>query len=180
MLTLKLTLQTPCSRHSNGVAYRQNGATWHNHLLTMGKIGIIMRHTMMKRTILVAILGLLAACGGEKDAETTRGAEQNGPIVSFETRDAGARRAVAEVPKDFSFLRYAVDETGTTPAFCLTFSAPLNPATDYSPYVTIEGEIALQVEGSRLCLPYPGILSPRHLHQLCGKMNMMQIQSLNE
>jgi len=52
----------------------------------------------------------------------------------------------------FEYLRFGVNPQATTPELCLTFSAPLDPNTDYSAYAAVDEPVAYQVSGSRLCL----------------------------
>ena len=110
---------------------------------TRGKIGVF---------CLIGMMALLAACGGGEDTPTTPDAETNAAPEVIGSRPADAPRRAAEVPDRFEFLRYAVNTESTTPELCLTFSKPLSPETDYSSYLAIEADIAVRVEGARLCL----------------------------
>ncbi len=92
------------------------------------------------------VLGLgLAACSPSQP-------EDSGPELS--ARPADAPRAAAEVPSQFSFLRYNVSVDGDTPELCLGFTHPLDPAVDYASYVTVTPQrpIALSVSGQTLCV----------------------------
>ena len=73
---------------------------------------------------------------------------------SLETRPADAARAGVEAPSDFAFLRYQIDVEGDAPGLCLVFTQPLDPQTDYEPYVALEPArpVALAVSGQSLCL----------------------------
>jgi uncharacterized protein YfaS (alpha-2-macroglobulin family) len=74
--------------------------------------------------------------------------------VAVAQRAASAPRAVPETSGRFEYLRYAVDTSDVTPRACLTFSAPLDPARDYSAYVALDpaGPAALSVSGQTLCV----------------------------
>lgn len=96
----------------------------------------------------MAALGL-AACGQQADTEP---AVNDRGGVALESRPADAPRAEPEVSDQFDYLRYAINAEAATPQLCLTFSGPLDPSADYSPYVQIDEPVSLQVEGSRLCV----------------------------
>lgn len=74
--------------------------------------------------------------------------------IIFEARAATAPRAAPEETSRFEYLRYAIDTEGEAPQACLSFSEPLDPAVDYSPYVALEpaAPIALAVDGQSLCI----------------------------
>lgn len=84
--------------------------------------------------------------------------EQTGPDqpaasgALLQSRDADAPRAARGEAQDFDYLRYAVNTDSATPQLCLTFSAALDPQTDYSAYVDVNESVALAVEGSQLCI----------------------------
>ncbi|MDR2213695.1 MAG: alpha-2-macroglobulin family protein, partial [Pseudomonadales bacterium] len=77
---------------------------------------------------------------------------QTGPAL--EARAADAPRAAAQAPGEFAFVRYHMDVSGTRPRACLSFSSTLDPARDYTPYLSVEPatQIALSVEGADLCI----------------------------
>lgn len=83
-----------------------------------------------------------------REDEVTVGGELLSP------RAADAPRAEPEAPNAFEYVRYNVDSTGEAPAICLAFTAPLDPETDYAPYIAVTPEtpIAVSAEGSRLCV----------------------------
>lgn len=89
--------------------------------------------------------GLVACSGGSEDAVT-------GP--QMETRAADAPRAQASPASQFGFVRYTVEVDGDAPALCLGFTHPLDPATDYTPYVAVDPQrpVALSVSGQSLCV----------------------------
>lgn len=96
----------------------------------------------------VAAFGL-AACGQQSGPDAPA---ENRTGVALETRPADAPRAEPEVSDAFEYLRYAINAEAATPELCLTFSGPLDPSVDYSPYVQIDEPVSLQAEGSRLCV----------------------------
>ncbi|XBQ17559.1 MAG: alpha-2-macroglobulin [Oceanicaulis sp.] len=89
----------------------------------------------------------LGACGEgpAPEAETREG-------PALQSRPADAPRAAPEADQDFAYLRYAINEDSTAPELCLTFSAALDPDTDYSAYVAVDEPVSLGVQGSRLCV----------------------------
>lgn len=88
-----------------------------------------------------------AATGGRLTAA-------RGDGVELEARAASAPRAKAQTSKDFEYVRYSVDTSQASPKACLSFSAALDPKTDYSAYVTLEpaAPTAISVSGQTLCL----------------------------
>ena len=65
------------------------------------------------------------------------------------------RQAAADAnEEDFGFLRYRTDTSGAAPLACLSFSAPLDPETDYSPFVTVRPRTSLSfsANGQDLCI----------------------------
>ena len=106
---------------------------------------------------------LLAACGGGDSpppAQDTQ-VEQGDPVersrreqVAAERRERLRQRAAAENEADFSYFRYRIDVGGDTPTACFVFSKPLDPDTDYDPYVEFRPAFkpALSVEGRELCV----------------------------
>lgn len=107
-----------------------------------------MSHFLKAAMALALSLGLLA-CG---DRDTTRPEGETGASEITGRRDANAPRASDEEDGPFAFMRYAVDTDKARPTLCLTFSEALDPATDYSAYLDIRANVALSVEGSRLCI----------------------------
>ena len=96
----------------------------------------------------------LAGCGGPAgsgDATVVQGKDQ-GPRL--ETRQAGSKRAGPVSPREFEFVRYAIDVSQDLPRACLSFSTTLDPQKDYRPYVAVspQTQIALSVEGANLCV----------------------------
>lgn len=94
-----------------------------------------------------ALALILTACGDSPapESEPSEGALLIG-------RAENAPRAGAPEPEGFEYLRYAVNTQSATPQLCLTFSAALDPETDYSAYVDVNEPVALSVDGSRLCI----------------------------
>ena len=90
---------------------------------------------------------VLAACGDDPapDQPASEGA-------LLQSRAEDAPRADAPDAEGFDYLRYAVNTESATPQLCLTFSAALDPETDYSAYVDVNEPVALSVDGSRLCI----------------------------
>lgn len=88
----------------------------------------------------------LAACGGGEERSDETGSDL------LQSRSADAPRAQAEQTTDFEYLRYSAEVTGRQPRLCLAFSGALDPETDYSAYVSVDEPVALNVEGSRLCI----------------------------
>ena len=103
---------------------------WHRHILALGlALGVI-------------------ACSGPSD-ET---APAEGPRL--ERRAADAPRAEPDAPGAFAFLRYAINVEGDSPEVCLGFTHPLDPDTDYEPYVAVTPQrpVALSASGRSLCV----------------------------
>jgi uncharacterized protein YfaS (alpha-2-macroglobulin family) len=96
-----------------------------------------------------------AAAGA--DAGATEVASAPAPRVegvALAARAESAPRPAAEPAQRFEYLRYNIDVSETSPRACLTFSAPLDPAKDYSPYVVLDpaAPTALSVSGQTLCI----------------------------
>lgn len=93
-----------------------------------------------------------AVATGAPAARETRQRPAQG--VEVAARPADAPRAAPASTNRFSYLRYNIDVSETSPRACLTFSAPLNPAVDYSAYVALEpaAPIALSTSGQTLCI----------------------------
>jgi alpha-2-macroglobulin len=109
------------------------------------------------RRLALGVAGALAAaalssCGRSgDDAAATRG-DPDGPRL--ELRQPGSKRAGQADPRDFAFVRYAIDVSQDLPRACLTFSSTLDPQRDYSPYVDVSPatQISLSVEDANLCV----------------------------
>ncbi len=100
----------------------------------------------MRTTAPLALLlatTLLTAC-------TDPPAEAPSPAVSDITPVAPPGTTAGDAP--LQYLRHAAELSAERPLQCLTFSAPLDPAVDYSAYVALDAPVALAVEGERLCL----------------------------
>ncbi|WP_270373846.1 alpha-2-macroglobulin family protein [Marinicauda sp. Alg238-R41] len=114
----------------------------------------------MLRSIHLALWALaaglvLASCGSGDDADTGNGngsgrQANNGDLL--QPRDEDAPRAGAEEATEFEYLRYSAELSGQQPRLCLAFSGALDPEVDYSAYVSVDEPVALNVEGSRLCI----------------------------
>ncbi len=87
----------------------------------------------------------LAACDAGPDEPRQRG-------VAMDARAPDAPRAAPETSDRFEYLRYATEMEGDDPRLCLAFSGPLDPRADYSAYVDIPEQVALAVDGQRLCI----------------------------
>ena len=63
-------------------------------------------------------------------------------------------RAEPDAPGAFAFLRYAINVEGDSPEVCLGFTHPLDPDTDYEPYVAVtpQRSVALSASGRSLCV----------------------------
>jgi hypothetical protein len=74
--------------------------------------------------------------------------------VTVAPRAASAPRAAPEPVGRFEYIRYAIDTSDVTPRACLSFTAPLDPSVDYSPYVALDppAPTALSVSGQTLCI----------------------------
>tara|TARA_B100000678_G_scaffold290879_1_gene305200 strand:- start:16119 stop:21074 length:4956 start_codon:yes stop_codon:yes gene_type:complete len=72
----------------------------------------------------------------------------------IEERERARQAAAAENEQDFGFLRYRTDTSGAAPLACLSFSAPLNPETDYSPYIEVSPKksLSFSANGEDLCI----------------------------
>lgn len=104
----------------------------------------------MRRTcpplLLLLAAALLGAC---TDHPADRPAATSADSPPGDTA-ASARADAPDAP--LQYLRYAAELSAERPLQCLTFSAPLDPTIDYSAYVAIDAQVALAVEGERLCL----------------------------
>jgi len=90
---------------------------------------------------------LLAACGEDPAPEAP-----NSTGALLQSRAEDAPRAGSGEPEGFEYLRYEVNTESATPQLCLTFSGALDPETDYSAYVDVNEPVALDVDGSQLCI----------------------------
>ncbi|MEL6663968.1 MAG: MG2 domain-containing protein, partial [Pseudomonadota bacterium] len=119
----------------------------------------------LKTVIAAGAVSLLTACGGGGQTDgpgDTAGVESEGEIVERSRRDQNAanrrererQRIAAENEADFTYFRYRIDTGGDTPVACFVFSSPLDPGTDFSPFVDFRPafQAALSVEGSDLCV----------------------------
>ena len=99
------------------------------------------------KTALVCLTAILAACGAPSTDTDTAGLE-------LENRSENAPRAIPETSDTFEYIRYRIDVAGTTPSVCLVFSRPLDPQTDYGPYLRIDPSmpISTDVSGQSLCI----------------------------
>jgi hypothetical protein len=99
------------------------------------------------------ILALILAAGVIACTDQSTGPQgPSGP--DLEARPADAPRAAPDTPGEFVFVRYTVDVDGDAPRLCLVFTAPLDPAADYTPYIAVEPDrpVALSVAGQTLCV----------------------------
>lgn len=112
---------------------------------------------------LAFVLGMAACGGGENDGPTEdAGVLRDGEVVPRNRSEqrAAVRRerqrqaAIAEAEADFTYFRYRMDVSEAQPKACFVFSDPLDPETDYSPYVEFRPAFrpALSVEGRELCV----------------------------
>lgn len=93
----------------------------------------------------LAGIGLLTGCDRQGDAPSGEGPR-------LEARSADAPRPEPVISDRFEYLRYAAEVQGDAPRLCLVFSGALDPDVDYSAYVEIDEPVALNVDGSRLCI----------------------------
>lgn len=111
----------------------------------------------------VALMFGLTACGGG-DRETPvqeTSVLQEGELVprdrgearAAQSRERRRQRAAEEVEADFTYFRYRMDLSDVQPKACFVFSHPLDPETDFTPYVEFRPAFraALSVEGRELC-----------------------------
>ncbi len=117
---------------------------------------------------MVAALIAAAACDRGAERTSDAGPTPDGPKLS--ARPADAPRAEPESPREFAYVRYHVEVDGAAPAACLTFTAPLDPSVDYSPYVRLSPSTptALDVDGRALCVGGLTFGEPRELTVLEG------------
>lgn len=99
-----------------------------------------------------ALLATLALAGCENGSNT--GTAPDGGGVELTARDAEAARAAPEVSDRFEYVRYRIDVTAAAPSVCLVFSQPLDPDTDYDPYVRVTPDmpVSMSVSGQSLCI----------------------------
>lgn len=120
-------------------------------------------HKWTKGFAIAVLLGLTACGGGEseKPVEET-GVLRDGEIVQRDRREARAAQnrerqreaAIAEAEADFTYFRYRIDVAEAQPKACFVFSDPLDPETDFTPYVEFRPAFrpAFSVEGRELCV----------------------------
>ncbi|MFN4225403.1 MAG: alpha-2-macroglobulin family protein [Hyphomonas sp.] len=109
-----------------------------------------------------AAILVLSACGG---SQTTRepGEDSDAQVlverspsdqVAARKREEARQRAREAANQEFSYFRYRIDTSTEQPLACFVFSAPLDPKTDYSPYVEFRPAFraALTVQGRELCV----------------------------
>jgi uncharacterized protein YfaS (alpha-2-macroglobulin family) len=88
------------------------------------------------------VLVLLTGCG--------KPAEVEGSDTPPSSQAGTAGQGTSE--HRLEYLRYATELGAAQPLLCLVFSAPLDPHTDYSAYLAIDTQVALAVDGQRLCI----------------------------
>lgn len=120
-------------------------------------------HQWTKGIATALVLGLAACGGGNSDKPDDDSAIlRDGELVprdratrrAAERRDEARQKAIEDAEADFSYFRYRIDVSETQPKACFVFSKPLDPETDYSPYVEFRPAFraALSVEGRELCV----------------------------
>lgn len=112
--------------------------------------------------IIAGLAGLLAACGGGDETDPVIPEQAGGQVVersradqvAAERRERERQKLAAQEEGEFVYFRYAPDTSGNQPRACLVFSQPLDPETDYSPYIEMRPAVrpAYSVEGRELCL----------------------------
>ncbi|MAK61461.1 MAG: alpha-2-macroglobulin [Ponticaulis sp.] len=124
---------------------------------------------------IVAILAIGLITKSVTDSSTRTQQVQSQPLLDTnetstvpaqgETRDAATQRRIDERERlrqaaadkndsEFGYLRYRTDTSGAAPLACLSFSSPLDPETDYSPYVEVSPRKSLgfSANGEDLCV----------------------------
>lgn len=121
------------------------------------------KRQLAKGLIFALILGI-AACGGSEQAPVADDPNilQEGEVVPRDRRDIRAaenrerrrQEAVEDAESRFSYFRYRIDVSEAEPKACFVFSQPLDPETDYSPFVEFRPAFrpALSVDGRELCV----------------------------
>jgi len=117
------------------------------------------------RGLVIGALGMgIAACGGGETPAPPQASEisDEGAVVERSRRDEVAARqrekrrqaVAAETAEEFTYFRYRIDTSGSDPKACFVFSAPLDPETDYTPFVDLRPAEppVLSVTGRELCL----------------------------
>ncbi len=109
-----------------------------------------------------AAILVLAACGGSQTARDP-GEDSDAQVlverspadtVAARKREEARQRAREAAETEFAYFRYRIDTATEQPLACFIFSAPLDPKTDYSPYLEFRPSFraALTVEGRELCV----------------------------
>jgi len=120
-------------------------------------------HKWAKGFALALILGVTACGGGDKEQSVEEtGVLREGEIVPRDRREARAaesrerrrQAAVEDAGANFTYFRYRIDLSEDQPKACFVFSDPLDPETDFTPYVEFRPAFrpALSVEGRELCV----------------------------
>lgn len=121
----------------------------------------VRRFGHMRAAALGILFGALAACNPSQSAKPATEGEENVMVarspadqVAARKREEARRRAREAEEKDFSYFRYRIDTASEQPLACFVFSAPLDPTTDYSPFIDFRPAFrpALSVEGRELCV----------------------------
>ncbi|MEL6257964.1 MAG: MG2 domain-containing protein, partial [Pseudomonadota bacterium] len=117
-----------------------------------------------RRAIAALALAGLAACGGGggDDQNASGLTDDDGQIVqraasdirAAEQREKLRQQAADQNEVDFSYFRYRIDLSDTTPKACFVFSSALDPELDYSPFIEFRPNFrpALSIEGRELCV----------------------------
>lgn len=103
----------------------------------------------------VAMAAFVAACSPTENAPNETVSTTAGTVgPALEPRSPDAARVEPEQITAFEYLRYRIEVDGDTPRLCLGFTGALDPAADYSAYLTIDPEIplALSASGRSLCV----------------------------
>ena len=121
------------------------------------------KRQLAKGLIFALFLGVAACGGSEKDPSPDDSSVlQDGEIVprdrravrAAENRERRRQQAIEDTESRFSYFRYRIDVSEADPKACFVFSDPLDPETDYSPFVEFRPAFrpALSVEGRELCV----------------------------
>ena len=121
------------------------------------------KRQLAKGLIFALFLGVAACGGSEKDPSPEESSVlQDGEIVprdrravrAAENRERRRQQAIEDTESRFSYFRYRIDVSEADPKACFVFSDPLDPETDYSPFVEFRPAFrpALSVEGRELCV----------------------------
>ncbi|WOI53105.1 alpha-2-macroglobulin [Parvularcula sp. LCG005] len=115
--------------------------------LASSRVGLV--HSAL---LALGLFGGIAGCS-DKSSERIETVPLESSLSTPDVADLATPSAGTPMEDaSFRYLRYATNTDAATPEICLTFSAPLDPETDYSAYVDIETNVTFNVNGSHMCL----------------------------